>query len=264
MGEISNEENISRNGTDSGEAVKIVKKPWRILIILVIIAAGLAALFFYLDREYKLTGVTVSGCSYYTEDEIKEKLVAGILKDNTLGLYLLNRIREPSIPFVEKVDMEMVNHHELLISIYEKSMIACIPYMNEYLYFDKDGIIIENSAKKMDWVPVVEGIQFGTMNLHEKLEVEDDDIFDKILNLSQLLKQYSIKTKKVYFNYQSEVILYTGNIKVLLGNSDRYDDKIAELSNIIKKAKNRKLKGTLDMRSFESGQSEIIFKEEEI
>lgn len=259
--ELSNEEKTAPDGTSA--AVR-VHRPWRIILIFLIIAAVFISVIIYIKNEFSLKGVTISGCSYYTEDEIKEKILKGAFSGNALWVYAVNTIREPSVPFVEKIDFEMINHHELLITVYEKSMIACIPYMNEYLYFDKDGIIIENSQKKMDYVPVIEGIQFSSMNLHEKLSVEDDDIFDIILNLSQLLKQYKIKTKSVYFNYKSEVILYSGDLKILLGKEERYDDKIAELSNVLKKAKNRKLKGRLDMRSFEAGQSEIIFTEEEI
>lgn len=256
LGDVSNDEKAPRRAG--------IGRLWRFIIGFLLIIAVFTSVFLYLKKEFSLEVITVNGCSYYTEDEIKEKVVKGVFHGNTLWVYLLNRIREPSIPFVEKVDIEMINHHELLLSVYEKSMIACIPYMNEYLYFDKDGIIIENSQRKMDYVPVIEGIQFSSMNLHEKLSVEDEDIFDTILNLSQLLKQYKIKTKSVYFNYKSEVILYSGDIKVLLGGGTRFDEKIAELSNVLKKAKNRKLRGTLDMRGFEAGQSEIIFKEEEI
>lgn len=255
---------LSNEEKETGALAGRPRVVWPVILVFLIIAAILFGVFLYLRKEFSLDKVTVSGCSYYTEEEIKEKIVSGVFSGNTLWIYVVNNIREPSIPFVEKIDFDMVNHHEILITVYEKSMIACIPYMNEYLYFDKDGIIIENSQKKMDYVPVIEGIQFSSMNLHEKLSVEDDEIFDTILNLSQLLKQYKIKTKSLYFNYKSEVILYSGDIKVLLGKGTRYDEKIAELSNVIKKAKNRNLKGTLDMRDFEAGQSEIIFKEGEI
>ena len=258
--ELSNDK---KTAPDTAPLAVRARRPWRILVFLIVIA-GLVSVIIYIKNEFSLETVTVSGCSYYTEDEIKEKILTGPVSGNVLWTYLINTVKEPSIPFVEKVDFEMINHHELLITVYEKSMVACIPYMNEYLYFDKDGIIIENSQKKMDYVPVIEGIQFSSMNLHEKPSVEDDDIFDTILNLSQLLKQYKIKTKSVYFNYKSEVILYSGDLKILLGKEERYDDKIAELSNVIKKAKNRNLKGKLDMRSFEAGHSEIIFTEEEI
>lgn len=258
LGDLSKEENRESN-------VPVIvgkRKIWPVFLKIFIVILLFALIFFYLNREFKLDKVNINGCDYYTEEEIRERIISGPLKGNALGIYIKNKIREQSMPFVEKIDVDMVNNHELLISVYEKSMIACIPYMNEYLYFDKDGIIVENSQKKMDYVPVIEGIQFDSMNLYEKLSVDDDDVFETIVNLSQLIKQYKIKTDYVYFNYQSEVTIYTDDIKVLLGKSSRYDEKISEISNILKKAKKRKLKGTLDMRNFVSGQSEIIFKEE--
>lgn len=232
---------------------------WPLLLILVIVCGGLL----YVEKEYQITNVTVTGCDYYTEDEIKEKVMHGKFGKNAAYLYLKYRYFSPDdIPFVEKIDIELVNHNEILISVYEKSMIASVFYMNEYLYFDKDGIVIESSPEKMEEIPVIDGLDISSIGLHEKLGVEDDDIFDVILNLSQLLRQYEITTTRVCFNYKEEVILYCGKIKVLLGKDSGYDDKIAELAGIIKKAKKNNLKGTLDMSGYVPGQSEIIFKEE--
>lgn len=232
---------------------------WKPLLVLVI----LAGVLWYLNYEFHIDKVNVTGVSFYTEEEIEEKVIRNILDENALYLFLKYKyFKGTSIPFVEKIDVEFVNHHEVLLSVYEKSMIACIPYMSEYLYFDKDGTIIESSPERMEEIPVVDGVKFNTMSLYEKLAVEDDSIFETILSIVQLIKRYEIDVDKVYFNYKNEVILYCGEIRVLLGNSKLYDDKIAEASNIIKKAKNKNLQGSLDMRNYQAGDKNIVFKEE--
>ena len=35
------------------------------------------------------------------------------------------------------------------IIVYEKSVVGYVSYMSSYMYFDKDGIIVESASKKL-------------------------------------------------------------------------------------------------------------------
>ena len=48
------------------------------------------------------------------------------------------------------------------IIIYEKSIVGYVSYMSSYMYFDKDGIVVESSSSQLDGVPWVTGLDFGT------------------------------------------------------------------------------------------------------
>lgn len=100
------------------------------------------------------------------------------------------------------------------------------------------------------------------MNLHEKLEVKEDGIFEKILGISQLLTKYELDLDKVVFEYDKSVTLYAGKIRVKLGKKERYDEQIAELSKLLPKAQKKNLKGVLNMENFEEGQEQVIFQVE--
>lgn len=232
-------------------------------IILVIVVLLLCIGFIIGNRYFKINKITITGNQYYTEEEIKKIVVNGQWTSNSLLLYLKYKYgREEEIPFIQKIDVDMVSNHEVLINVYEKSMVACIQYMGEYLYFDKDGIILESAQKQKKGIPVISGVEFTSMNLNQKLEVEDDSIFETILDISQLISRYKLDLKKVVFNQKGEVTLVTKKIKVLLGKRDSYDEQIAELSKLLPKAIKRKLNGTLNMKNFETGQGQIIFTEE--
>lgn len=232
--------------------VKIV-----VVLVLLLMLLGLAVGKSY----FKIDKVTITGNRYYTEEEIKKKVFSGHGTGNSLLLYLKykygNRV---DIPFIEKIDVDMISNHEVQINVYEKSMVACIQYMGEYLYFDKDGIILESAPERKKGIPVISGVKFTAMNLNQKLEVEDDSIFETILDISQLVNRYQLKLQKVVFNQKGEVTLVTKKIKVLLGKQDSYDAQIAELSKLLPKAVKEKLNGTLNMKNFEEGQGQIIFK----
>ena len=121
---------------------------------------------------------------------------------------------------------------------------------------------MESNTEQLEGIPVIEGVNFTKMNLHEKLEVKesDEDIFERIVGVSQLLSKYEIDTDKVVFDSKKRVTLYVGDIRVSLGKRDMYDEQIAELSKLLPKAIKKKLKGELDMENFQEGQERSIFK----
>lgn len=258
MGKGEKKEKKTRH-REGGGSLRVWHYLWKPLLVLLL----LGGLVWYLDYEFRIEKVNVTGVSFYTGQEIEEKVIRSRLEENALYLYLEYKyFKGADIPFVEKIDVEFINHHEVLLSVYEKSMIACIPYMSEYLYFDKDGTIIESSPQQRENIPVIDGIKFANMSLYEKLAVEDDSVFDTILSIVQLIWRYELSVDRVYFNYKNEVTLYCGDIRVLLGKSEFYDEKLAEASNIVKKAQKRKLKGSLDMRNFQAGDKNVVFREE--
>ena len=45
------------------------------------------------------------------------------------------------------------------------------PDMSSYMYFDKDGIVVESSSSQLDGVPWVTGLDFWTDCTHRALPV---------------------------------------------------------------------------------------------
>lgn len=228
------------------------------LIFLFVLFFLLLAIHYFFHLEV----LSVTGSTHYSEEEFREELVTNPLEDNALFLYLEYRFfRNPDIPFVQKMDVELLDGHELLVTVYEKTYIACVKYMNEYLYFDKDGIVVESSPKLLEDVPVIEGVNFTKMTLYEKMDVADDTIFRTILDLTQLIEQYKISIKKLVFNSKGEVTLYSGKVRVLLGDREDYAAQMAALSQILPKAKKNELSGVINMEDYTEGQERIVFSQ---
>lgn len=227
-----------------------------IFIFLLFFLVLAANYFFHLEV------LSVTGSTHYSEEEFRGELVKNPLEENALFLYLEYRFfKNPEIPFVQKMDIEMVDGHELLVTVYEKTYIACVKYMNEYLYFDKDGIVVESAPKLLENVPVIEGVVFTKMTLYQKMEVSDGAIFRTILDLTQLIEQYKISIKKLAFNSKGEVTLYSGKVRVLLGAKKDYAAQMAALSQILPKAKKKELSGVINMEDYTEGQERIVFSE---
>ena len=97
--------------------------------------------------------------------------------------------------------------------------------------------------------------------LDSKLEVGDDEVFRHILDLTQSFDKYNLDVSKVYFDSSDNVILYIDEVKVYLGKSDDYTDKLFELKQM--KTKFAGLKGSLYMQDYTKDSSSIIFKKDE-
>ena len=221
---------------------------------------GAVILCFALFIKYgcRLTSLEVSGSTYYTEDEFKDFITTGRFADNTIYQYLRLRFgRGLNIPFVEQIEVDYVNLNTLKVNIYEKKIIGCIPYMGEYICFDKDGVMVGSVLEKREDIPSVTGIDYKKMIYNETVDTEQKDIFDVILNIAQLVDKNKIRVERVDIDSEREITLYLGDIKVKLGKHDQYDEPLAALPGILKGAEG--LKGTLNMENYTEGNTEVIF-----
>lgn len=236
----------------------------RLLAVLLIIGIPtiLVGSFFYIKN------VTVLGSERYTSEEITGKIIQSKPDSNALYLYLKYKyFANTTIPFIEKVDVELVDNHSVTIYVYEKMVTGCVEFLGNYLYFDKDGIIVESSSKRLEGIPLVKGLQYDKIILHEKLEIkkkvdgklEDQkkELFDLILNLTQLIQKFELDVDTISFSSNYEVTLSCGDIKVLLGKKSTYDEPLSDLKNILTAADGKKLE--IDMRNTNA----IIAKPEE-
>ena len=58
--------------------------------------------------------------------------------------------------------------------MYTKRAWWAVSYMSSYMYFDKDGIIVESSSQKLPGIPWITGLKFGHIVLYQKLPVESE------------------------------------------------------------------------------------------
>ena len=53
--------------------------------------------------------------------------------------------------------------------------------MSSYMYFDREGIVVESSGRKLGGVPWITGMDLGRVVLYQPLPVADSRIFEEIL-----------------------------------------------------------------------------------
>lgn len=235
--------------------VIITLKKYIISILLFVIFA------IFILSYFKIHKVNVKGGTHYTEEQVIDLVITNPFYENSLFLMFKDKVfGMDSIPFIQTIKIERVSSHEVTIIVYEKPPIGCIKYMNNYVYFDKDGIVLESSSEKLEDVPYIKGVNFSGFTLYKKLQVESNDIFHVILNLSQIIEKYGIDIDKIIFNQKEEVTLTSGDVTIYLGKRKLYDEQLINLSRVLPKAKEIGYQGKIDMKNYQAGK-DIIFKQ---
>lgn len=229
----------------------------------VLIALGIVgALVLFIFFGMRITTVNVEGTKMYSAEEIKQSVFTRKYADNEFFFMIYQKLYGINkLPFVEEIEVSYDSLNTVTLHVYDKTISGCIEYMGQYVYFDKDGIVLQSMKEKKEDVPVVAGIQFGTFTIGKAFNVKDDTLFKTIMNLSQLISHYNIVVDKIQI--EDKVIqLLSGDVTVTLPRKTMYDDEMSALSDVLETTAKEKLKGTIDMQTFTEG-DKIILKSPE-
>ncbi len=218
-----------------------------LLVLVILIAAGI----FHVDQA------EVTGNSYYTEEEIRDLIMA----DSENSLYLLvqyDYFGGKEIPFIDNVEVSLVSPGHVKIRVYEKTMIGYVKYMGSNLYFDKDGTVVESSAEILDGIPCIKGLKFDTLTLYQPLNVDNEEVFGILLSMTQMMKKYELDPDEITLeNDGTEIVLTFENVKINLGTGDNMDEKAARIKSLLPDLVDKS--GTLHMEEYTSESTNISF-----
>lgn len=230
--------------------------PWKIVI-----PATAVCLVILLVFLFRVTKVTVEGNTFFSEEVVASEVCSTFLDKNMITAFIKNHLGFTSkLPYVREYEITYPGMHEIHIKLYEKKMIAGIAYMNQYIYFDKDGVVLKSTNEELADIPLFETKTMTTFTLYEKVQMEDADLLGQIMNLSNLFQHYNISWDKVVFDSKNAAFLYSGDIKVSLGKKDSYDEQISALSSVLATAREKQMAGEIDMTNYHL-KGDIILKQ---
>ena len=234
----------------------------RLLIALLIVFVLIGGTLIYFST-FKLKHVNITGCELSDEELIRQTVKDYAYMDNTILLYWRNKFNKiKGIPFVAKLEIEFKSKDTVNVTVYEKKIAGCIEYMESYVYFDKDGIILETAKDRKKDVPLIEGLEFESWEMGVKLPLEDETKFNHILTITQLTDKYSLHLEGIEFTPEGDIILKMGDIDVEVGDGSYLAIQMMNLGNIIAELGGRS--GVLYMKDFSSDDGVASFKTREM
>ena len=219
-----------------------------IFFILILTASGVI-------MSSTLEEVKVKGNTYYTEEKLKNELKKYYIGGNTILTYFkIKYDKSITIPFVDELEVDLTGFHSLTVAAIEKEVVGCLPYMGEYICFDKDGIMVG----RRKGLPAVTGISYEAAVFNKPITAKNKEVFELTLNITQLIKKYKINIDKIEFEKNLSIKLYNGNVKIILGKRKHFDEQISNLVELLSKTKG--MKGTLHMEDFSEKNKRVIFE----
>lgn len=219
----------------------------------------LLGVYRYIVTTYTITTVYVEGNVHYTNEEIMDLVMEGRYGHNSLLLSMKYEDKSiENVPFIEKMDVSVLDPHTIKIEVYEKALAGYVEYLERYMYFDRDGMVVESSLEKTQGIPLVTGLNFDHVILHEILPVENTDIFQSILSITQLVNKYELSADRIHFGSDDTLTLYFGNVKVALGSGDNLDEKVMTLQYMLPEIEGKS--GVLRMENYTEETKNISFE----
>ena len=226
-----------------------------ILFFMIVLCLGVV---FGLFRVQKLT---ISGNEYYTSSQIQEAVMQDGLCKNTL--YLMWKFEDQSkvqesLPFLSGAEAKMLKPYHVQLTVYEKPQIGYLLNQGSYVYFDKDGMVVEMSSEIHEGVPLITGLEVEKAELYEKLPVSDESLYNTIVTLTKTLNKNEVVPEEIRFGTRNSITLVFGSINVNLGDDSAIEDKIGALSSILTQLEGKS--GILYMEGYEDNNGTVTFK----
>ena len=228
-----------------------------VALVMLLIAGGVI----WFLNAFRITSVMVEGNIHYSTDQITEMVMNSDFSNNSVFLSMQYHNKSiTDVPFVERIDVSVVDRQTVKITVYEKALAGYVQYLGSYMYFDKDGIVVESSNVLTPGIPEVSGLKFNHVVLHEALPVENEEIFQEILNITNLLNKHGLSATKIQFDSLYDVSLHFGKVRVIMGEDADMDQIIMHLTGILPHLEGKS--GVLHMENFSESNKDITFEED--
>lgn len=241
------------------ELIEEKRKKFRKQILVFVGILICVACIFWIYNSFRLETVSMEGLTRYTEEEFRKRLESNFLMTMTPIFAISDRIEQKEIPFIETYEIFYVNEHTARVIVHEKRITGCVLIMGRYMYFDKDGIVVESSIERIEGIPMVTGLEFKEIALYKKLQIQKQGLYNTILQLTRLIEKNGIFVQEISFDSNYEVTLFCDGIVVELGKKENYDETLNALQGILQNVQART--GSLDMRNYSKDNEDVILKQ---
>ncbi|MBP5159369.1 MAG: cell division protein FtsQ/DivIB [Lachnospiraceae bacterium] len=224
------------------------------LIVLVLLLSGVGFVYFFC----KLENVEVKGAAHYTDAQIKDEVITSALDEFAPLLYIKGKLKTIDIPFVEKIEIELIDKNSVRIEVYEKTIVACVEKMGQFFYFDNDGVVVETYTEQNDMHPLIKGLSFDSTVIGEELGIERKSLFGEIRDMAMLIKKNKLKVSTIEYSPDYEIKLYIDDDVINLGSNKNFELIFNNLPGILKAANDSSL--VIDMREYSRDNMEVYAK----
>ena len=236
------------------------KKYIKIAVLLLIAVLAITALTVF--GLFRVSELVISGNEHYTATEVQQAIMQDGLCQNTL--YLLWKFQdkertEEALPFLSGIEVRMVSPFKVEVQVYEKPEVAYIQAQGTYIYFDREGVVMQTSEQIYEDIPEVSGITVDEVTLYERLKVTDEEKFDDVVTLASVLNRENLIPDEIRYSTRDELIVIFGNLNVIMGDGTDLEGKVTALKSILPNIEEEK--GIIYMEDYSEDSQTVTYRE---
>lgn len=202
---------------------------------------------------WNIQNIEVTGIHYYSKDDILQ--AGGLqLQMHPLSMNKKEALKKISaLSFINTVSIDYHFPNTLTIEVVENELLGYVAFHDSFLCIDKEGRVLEQSKDKRYELPTIEGIEFESFLVGEKLGADNDEKIKVLTEMISVLSKYDFieKVDSIDISNLEEIHLYVDKLNVIIGNIRDFDKKIKWL---IKVNVNYSM-GILDLSYIQHGQA---------
>ena len=210
---------------------------------------------------FHVTHVEVMENTHYSKKELKKMILTGAFSANSiLAPITCSKAKVENVPYVESYSVSRSGRNSIVIGVKEKNVVGCIPYLDSYIYFDRNGKFIESSRTRDESVPYFEGITVKKTVMNEKIPIKDT-VLNTAVALSTIFAKNDMIPDYIELDEDYSINLIYGDITVKLGKDRYLEDKMSRTIAILPQITGEK--GILHMENITESSKTVTFEKEE-
>ncbi len=184
---------------------------------------------------FNIKTIEINDLTLLNKDEIIESLS---LNENT-NLLFFNKFKASQIlknnRYIKSFSIKKSYPSTLIINIEEKTLIGYVSFLNNYLYIDNEGYVIDIKSDFTQNLPLITGLDFDNFNLGEILPVTNTESLEIAVKFAELIssKDFGEDVITIDLSDTEEIHLYIKNIDVVIGDETDLNIKLNTLIEII-------------------------------
>lgn len=200
-----------------------------VLMLLFSVLSVSAALILML---FNFETATINGNTKYSSEQIESFITRGTLGDNTFVMAVKYHQRKVTdIPFVDRIDIDIINPSTVRVNITEKPTDGCISYKGNNVYISKEGYVETVSGRIVEEATVINGVVLTHAKTGMQVLAKNQLGLDLSLELLRAADKYGLHVDSIDVDEKSNLTAMFGQVKVMLGKTG-YDKKMFKLHQI--------------------------------
>ena len=208
------------------------------------ILMGIALLIFIvmllmLSPWFNIKNIEINGL----ETLDKADIIRQVKLDKTTNILSFNNFivkrRLKNNYYIESVKITKKLPNTIIIDISERQIVGYVPYINDYMYIDESGMVVDIKSSYTEQLPIIYGLSFESFTIGKRLKTDNDEAFSVVMDITNAIKDKENLKQilKIDISNLEDVHLYTENLDIILGNREALNIKINTLNEIVKNFK---------------------------